>query len=152
MSTTAKKNRPAKDKKKAQPKTVEVEVEQLVRLRNTLLLQNRIHFGKTTGRGVGQALGSILMFPFDPITGASEFFGLVEGLGGGIREGLQTSRLVYVDSKTRSGRKNLDQLQSKLQKLRKRTAQHESTFMSEQELSEISDDPELAEALAQAQG
>ena len=149
MTETKKKTRPARKpsgKKAAESKTVEVNEDVLRRLQNTILLQNRLHYGKGLGRGVGQAGGSIISGILDPITGLSELFGFVEGLGGGLREGVQTSRLVFIEARTKGRGMSVNKLQAKLDKMKAKQKHGEETFLSEEELAAI--EPDLTAALS----
>jgi hypothetical protein len=132
--------------KKSNSKTVEVDADTLRRLQNTVLLNNRVHFGRTTGRGLGQFGGNFIAAITDPITGLSELFGFVEGLGGGLREGVQTSRLIFVDAKSKTHGKSVEKLQAQLKKAKARAKKSSENFMSAEELAEV--EPDLEAALA----
>ena len=129
-------------------KTIEVDADVLRRVQNTILLRERIHYGRSTGKGLGQFLANFVAGVMDPLTGLEQGFGFIEGVGGGLRDGVQTSRLIYIDARHSSSVKNVEHMQKKLDKLKAKGNKAQETFMSDEELASI--EPELAEALATA--
>lgn len=123
---------------KEDPKdTVEVPVETLERLQRQLLLTNRIHYGESLGRGVGQITGQLVCGIFDPITGLSQSAKFFEGICRGVDKGVQTSRLIYEEARYSSGRNKIRHLESRLKKLRERQEAAVHTDLTAEEVEEM---------------
>ena len=141
----------AKPKRKPRkPKTVEIDVEQLRRLENTLLLQNRVHFGEDTGRIVGQFSGNFVAGIFDPLQGLAQLCGFVEGLGKGGRKGFLTSKAIYLDANLKGNRKSLQALERRLESMREREAQGSQHFVEVGDIEDLQrqvSDAEISAAL-----
>jgi len=129
--------KPKTKSKPRKPKTVELDQEQLQRLQNTLLLQNRVHFGEDTGRIVGQFGGNFVAGLFDPLQGIAQFCGFIEGAGKGLRKGVLTSKAVYLEANLNTNRKSRQALERKLDKMREREAQGNEHFLDAEELETL---------------
>jgi hypothetical protein len=138
-----KKKKASSKKKKADPND---QAELLRRMQNRLLLDNRIHFGRTAGRTVGQFGGNIIAGIFDPLTGLSELFGFIEGTGAGLRDGVQTSRLIFVQARASASNNGVKTLEARLKKLKAKRKKANSEILSDEELEALT--PDLMAALS----
>ena len=144
-------DKPKTKSKPRKPKTVEIDQEQLQRLQNTLLLQNRVHFGEDTGRIVGQFGGNFVAGIFDPLQGIAQLCGFVEGLGGGLKKGVLTSKAVYLEANLSTNRKSRQALERKLDRMRDRESQGNEHFLDAEEMETLQhqvSEAEISSALA----
>lgn len=123
----------------AEDDSVKITKEQLLQMQNTLLLQRRLYFGEDIGRGTGQFVGNFVSGVCDPITGLSQLFGFLGGLGKGAQKGVLTSRAIFLDARIRSGRDTVRTLERKLDRARERHEQGSDAFMSAEDLMDLAE-------------
>ena len=132
-------------------KVIEVPIEDLTRMNNTVLLANRPYVGDAIGKHAAFIGGSIIQGVLDPMHGLSQLFGFIGDCGKGAQRGVMTARVVKLDFRSKSGDEAIRAAERKLANLQSNQSERSGHFMPASELEELQKrvaEQEIASAMA----